>query len=291
VHGSGTGSSNAIHTVTYDGPTNCFDILGGTFVGSGPLEFDPVVVSVRFLDGHWRIDADPKSVRSIHTVFGACGNTSTETNDTVWGTIGLDIPGSPADEEIHGTFDALNWAAVSAGETISGNRHTVNTAQVTVHLSRKLDTDSDGIDDISELENGSDPYDPSDPAPTSCAGTAEPGVLWPPNHTFRLISISGPNGEPLDASIVTVTQDEPLNGVGDGNTSPDAKPGPVRSHVYLRSERSGLSDGRVYRINYWAFGPNGGVCTGTVSVGVPHDMGQDGAPIDSAPPSYDSFGP
>jgi hypothetical protein len=92
-------------------------------------------------------------------------------------------------------------------------------------------------------------------------------------------------------SVVTVTQDEPLNGLGDGDTAPDAKRGPTASQVYVRSERSGLSDGRVYRIDYWAVDAKGGVCIGATSVGVPHDMGQGSTPIDSAPPSYNSFGP
>jgi hypothetical protein len=296
VHGSGTGISRALQTVNYDGPTNCFDSLGGSFEGSGPLEFDPVVVSVGFLNGHWRIGAEIKSVPSIHTRFGACGNDTSETNDTVWGNSvrPLEIPGSPADEEIHGTFDAPEWAHVTAEEIITDTRHYLSTAEITVDLSRKLDTDADGIDDISELENGTDPYDPSDPKTADCAGSAQPNVLWPPNHKFRLVSMSGitgPDGAPVDVSVVTVTQDEPLNGLGDGDTSPDAKRGPTATQVYVRSERSGLSDGRVYRIDYWAVDAKGGVCIGATSVGVPHDMGQGSTPIDSAPPSYNSFGP
>ena len=31
--------------------------------------------------------------------------------------------------------------------------------------------------------------------------------------------------------------------------------------------------------------------TGTVTVGVPHDQGNGAAPVDSRPPSFDSFGP
>ena len=296
VHGSGTGSSSGLQTVIFDGPTSCGDSLGGSFEGSGPLEFDPVVVSIGFINGHWRIGAEIKSVPSIHTIFGGCGNSSTETNDTVWGNsvLPLEIPGSPTDEEIHGTFDAPEWAHVTAEEIITPTRHYVSTAQIAVDLSRKLDTDGDGIPDITELETGSDPYDSNDPPHAGCNGTAEPSVLWPPNHKFRPVSlgsITAPDGDPVDLSVVTVTQDEPLNGLGDGDTSPDATRGPTASQVYLRSERSGLLGGRVYRINYSAVDAKGAVCTGTASVGVPHDIGQGSVPIDSAPPSYNSFGP
>jgi CSLREA domain-containing protein len=130
--------------------------------------------------------------------------------------------------------------------------------------------------------------------PPDCTGTAQPSLLWPPNHKFHLISLGGisdPDGDPVVAAISGVTQDEPLNGLGDGDTAPDARRGPTASQVYVRSERSGLLDGRVYRINYRATDSKGAVCTGTAAVGVPHDMGQGSAPIDSAPPSYNSFGP
>lgn len=130
--------------------------------------------------------------------------------------------------------------------------------------------------------------------PPDCAGTAIPNLLWPPNHKFHLISLSGisdPDGDEVAVSITAVTQDEPLNGLGDGDTSPDAKRGPTASQVYVRSERSGLFDGRVYRINYRATDPKGASCTGTAVVGVPHDMGQGRTAIDTAPPSYNSFGP
>jgi len=119
-------------------------------------------------------------------------------------------------------------------------------------------------------------------------------LLWPPNHIFHLISLGGicdPDGDPVVAAISGVTQDEPLNGLGDGDTAPDARRGRTVSHVYVRSERSGLLDGRVYRINYRATDSKGAVCTGTAAVGVPHDMGPGSTPIDSAPPSYNSFGP
>src|SRR5207244_10212250 len=64
--------------------------------------------------------------------------------------------------------------------------------------------------------------------PPVCTGTASPNLLWPPNHKFRLITISGvtdPDGDPVTIVITGVTQDEPLNDKGDGNTTPDAQNG------------------------------------------------------------------
>ena len=75
--------------------------------------------------------------------------------------------------------------------------------------------------------------------PPSCSGvSANIRSLWPPNHKFQLITLGGATGT---LTITTVTQDEALNGLGDGDTSPDAKRGPTASQVYLRAERSGFT--------------------------------------------------
>lgn len=125
-----------------------------------------------------------------------------------------------------------------------------------------------------------------------CGSVAASSRLeWPPNHKFRLITLSGDEG--LRITIQSVTQDEPVNGKGDGNTSPDARwVDDETDAVYLRAERSGHGDGRVYRITFTATleeDKKDKKCTGTVTVGVPHDQGQGSTPVDSGG-SYDSFG-
>jgi len=60
--------------------------------------------------------------------------------------------------------------------------------------------------------------------------------------------------------------------------------------VKVRAERSGLGDGRVYRIAFTASDTQGGSCSGTAKVGVPHGEAPPVA-IDSAPPGFNSFGP
>ncbi|HLM48037.1 MAG TPA: hypothetical protein VK458_29505, partial [Myxococcaceae bacterium] len=112
-----------------------------------------------------------------------------------------------------------------------------------------------------------------------------PKVLWPPNHKLRLVTLSGASG----ITITGVKQDEPVNGSGDGNTSPDAMWAQgKKSAVYLRAERSGQGDGRVYCISFTAKDSSGRTCKGMVTVGVPHDMGQGSTPINSGC-KYDSF--
>ena len=58
-------------------------------------------------------------------------------------------------------------------------------------------------------------------------------------------------------------------GLSDGDTSPDAVI--QGSTVLLRAERSAKGNGRVYRINFTATDAQGGSCSGSVIVFVPHD--------------------
>jgi hypothetical protein len=110
-------------------------------------------------------------------------------------------------------------------------------------------------------------------APPACElGRPSISMLWPPNHKMHAISIVGvtdPENDGVQITILGVTQDEPVDGLGDGDTSPDAV---IQGDtVLIRSERAGGGNGRVYRIQFQADDGIGGVCTGTVTVCVPHD--------------------
>lgn len=130
-------------------------------------------------------------------------------------------------------------------------------------------------------------------APPNCsAATASSPMLWPPNHKLVPVTISGatdPDGDPVSVTITGVTQDEPLNGLGDGDTSPDAVAGSSSNQVLLRAERSGRGDGRVYVISFTASDGRAGTCQGSITVGVPHD--QSGAPAADSGQTVNSFGP
>jgi uncharacterized repeat protein (TIGR01451 family) len=117
-----------------------------------------------------------------------------------------------------------------------------------------------------------------------CSSVTGGPSLWPPNHKLRLITLTGatdPDGNPVTSSVTGVTQDEPLNGLGDGDTSPDALPALGSNEVWLRAERSGTGDGRVYRVGFQVTDGLGGSCTGVARVGVPHDQGGHSSPLDS----------
>ncbi|HSS78094.1 MAG TPA: calcium-binding EGF-like domain-containing protein [Thermoanaerobaculia bacterium] len=111
---------------------------------------------------------------------------------------------------------------------------------------------------------------------------ADPGLLWPPNHKLILIKVldvTDPNGGMVTITITGVSQDEPVNGLGDGDTSPDAT-GVGTTNASVRAERAGNGDGRVYHIAFSATSTSGGSCTGTVIVGVPKSQGPKGGPVD-----------
>jgi parallel beta-helix repeat protein len=113
--------------------------------------------------------------------------------------------------------------------------------------------------------------------------------IWPPNHKMVGIEIMGvtdDNGNPLPITITGITQDEPLNAEGDGNTSPDGD-GVGTDTAWVRAERAGPGNGRVYEISFTADDGQGVTCDGSVTVCVPHDKGQ-GSECVKDDQSYDS---
>lgn len=124
--------------------------------------------------------------------------------------------------------------------------------------------------------------------PVCGAATAGPD-LWPPNHKYVWSSISGvtdPDGNPVAITITSIFQDEPTNGLGDGDTAVDGIIGSGNTFA-VRAERSGLADGRVYYVTFTASDGSGGSCTGTATIGVPHDQGNGSTPVGGGP-LYDS---
>lgn len=114
-------------------------------------------------------------------------------------------------------------------------------------------------------------------------------TIWPPNHKMLKINITGvsdSDNQTLSILLTSVTQDEPVNSLENGDTSPDAIVS--GDSVLIRAERSGAGNGRVYAVSFVADDGDGGVCSGIVSVGVPHDRTD--VPVDDGQ-AYDSTQP
>lgn len=125
--------------------------------------------------------------------------------------------------------------------------------------------------------------------PPVCTGaSASPSLLWAPNHTlvpFSILGVTDEDHDPLAFTITRITQDQPLNSTGDGNTLPDAT-GVGTSTAAVRAERTGNlrvpDEGRLYQIDFTTSdGKPGGTCAGTVFIGVPHDQRQHTLPSDN----------
>jgi len=144
---------------------------------------------------------------------------------------------------------------------------------------------STGFDDglLGLLSN--DDLTPSNQSPDCSAATPTVSELWPPSHRMVPVSLTGvtdPDGDPIAITITGITQDEPVNGLGDGDTCPDASIGAGGAQV--RAERAGppfvAGNGRVYSISFIAADGRGGSCSGAVEVCVPHDNGRGSHCID-----------
>jgi hypothetical protein len=105
--------------------------------------------------------------------------------------------------------------------------------------------------------------------------TANPRVLWPPNHKMRRIQLNIQAGDDCGAitsRVVSVTSSEPVRGPGSGNHAPDWIIGQDGQSLALRAERSGRSkNGRIYTVTIATTDEAGNSTTGTVTVSVPHD--------------------
>ena len=131
------------------------------------------------------------------------------------------------------------------------------------------------------------------PPPTTtgtidCSGaTLQPGVIWPPDHKMVAVNVVGvttsdPMYGPVQITINSIYQDEPVNALGSGNTAPDGMIVNSSTTALVRAERAGPGTGRIYYITFTATDASGVSCgPKTLQAYVPHDQGQGYAPIDT----------
>jgi hypothetical protein len=109
-------------------------------------------------------------------------------------------------------------------------------------------------------------------APSIASVTATPSVLTRSNHEMVPVVVTVTASDLCDGSvecrIVAVTSNEPEQGQGDGDTSPDWEiTGPLTLKV--RAERSGKGTGRVYTIVVECVDDGGNRAASSVTVSVP----------------------
>ena len=124
------------------------------------------------------------------------------------------------------------------------------------------------------------------PPPTTtgtidCSGaTLQPGLIWPPDHKMVAVNVVGvttsdPMYGPVQITINSIYQDEPVNALGSGNTAPDGS-GVGTSTAWVRAERAGPGTGRIYFITFTATDAGGATCSSPAPLQtvVPHDQAQ-----------------
>jgi len=175
------------------------------------------------------------------------------------GSRSADPDGDPVALEWHGPF-----------ATVTGAHPTLS-----LPLGRTVVTviADDGFGGVSEDEVVIDVVDTT--APAIRAASAAPNGSWPPNHKMAPVVVVVDVSDACDADarcrIVSVLSNEPANGVGDRNTSPDWEiTGDLT--LNLRAERSGGGGGRVYTITVRCTDASGNASTTAVTVSVPHDI-------------------
>ena len=99
-------------------------------------------------------------------------------------------------------------------------------------------------------------------------------MLWPPDHGLvgiDVLGITDPDGDATTVTIDGITQDEPVDGINDGATCPDAAI--AGSVAHLRAERRVDGPGRVYVVSFTATDDFGARRAGNVTVVVPRTWG------------------
>jgi len=111
-------------------------------------------------------------------------------------------------------------------------------------------------------------------APVIQSVAAAPNLLWPPDHKMAKVAVTAKatdNCTTPVCKIISVMSNEPVNGLGDGDTAPDwIITGDLT--VNLRAERSGIGSGRIYTVTVTCTDACGNSSVGNTTVTVPHDQ-------------------
>jgi predicted extracellular nuclease len=119
--------------------------------------------------------------------------------------------------------------------------------------------------------------DVCDEIPPTLDVSVAPDMLWPPNHKYVEVTATVDASDNFDPSptvtLVSVTSNEPDNGLDDGDTPNDIVI--VDDTTFqLRAERSGIGEGRIYTITYQATDACGNTTVTTATVTVPLSKGE-----------------
>jgi len=195
--------------------------------------------------------------------------------------VSLDGSDSTDADSTPGTNDDIvlfEW--ILEGDVIATGETTSETLPLGVNVVTLRVTDSRGASDEDEVQ-----ITVEDTTPPEITLSVTPEMLWPPNHkmveivpTITVTDLCDPapsvalKSISMDEGDETNTYDPAFdNTVGDGNTTDDIQVD-ADGRIFLRAERSGLGDGRVYTIIYEVTDASGNSSEASATVVVPHNL-------------------
>ena len=113
----------------------------------------------------------------------------------------------------------------------------------------------------------------SNPPPVISNVSVDKPAVWPPNHKLVDVTVAytvTDNCGPVNSSL-SVSSNEPENGIGDGDTSPDWIVVDAH-HLRLRAERAGTGEGRIYTITITSTDSAGNSSSQTTQVLIPKNQ-------------------
>jgi predicted extracellular nuclease len=187
--------------------------------------------------------------------------------ENLWDVLVGEVPSSAYSYIFQGQTQTLDQ--IFATPSLQEDLTTARSAHVNADW--PADFDGDGARGASDHDPMVAVYCRDTTAPTLSV-TADPNVLWPPNHKYRTVQTSISVSDDADpgpvVTLLSAVSNEPDNGPDDGNTTDDVVI--VDDDTFrLRAERSSSGTGRVYTLTYEAVDSCGNSILGTATVTVP----------------------
>jgi len=220
-----------------------------------------------------------ETVRVTHPVANAGG-------DRRVGTVqqcGVSLPGTATDADpvplqyrwVDGQAVLSPWSAVGADGGAPLDVCGLSIGQHALTLQVRSDP---SMTDWSRSASDSMVLSVEDDTPPVLTATASKTFLWPPNHAMVPVTIAvraSDNAGATPRISAVVASNEPVDGLGDGDTAPDWTVPEIDAQgnvgLQLRAERAGDGEGRTYTVSITATDTAGNSTTVPVTVSVPHN--------------------